>query len=106
MSMMPTIFDSANALPDVVIGYVSVVSQGGTSILDAEDVSEAEPFHGSDSDHREATRAVESAGLEILAESRLGKAVAGPPEAFAELTGGQLVARERLMRTRRGGSNT
>ena len=102
MSVMPTILDSANALPDVVIGYVSVRSQGGTSILDAEDVSESQPFHGSDSDHGEASRAVESAGLEILAESRLGKAVAGPPNAYSELTGGQLVARERLMRTRAG----
>jgi subtilisin family serine protease len=102
MSLLPTILDSGNPMPETVIGYVSVRSQGGTSFLDAEDLSDAEAFHGSDSDHREATQAVTSAGLEVLAESRLGKAVAGPPEAFAELTGGELVARERLMHTRAG----
>lgn len=44
------------------------------------------PFHGSDSDRREAIRAADSAGFEVLAESRLGAAVAGSPDAFTELT--------------------
>jgi hypothetical protein len=102
MSLLPTIQDSGNALPDLVVGYVSVRSQGGTSSFDAKDMSDPEPFYGSDSDAGEATRAVESAGLEVLAESRLGKAVAGPAAALEALTGGEVVARERLMRTRAG----
>ena len=102
MSVLPRILDSGDAVPEVVVGYVSVRSQGGTSLFDAEQPSAAEPFYGSVADHGEATRAVESAGLVVLAESGLGKAVAGPAEAFRELTGGEIVARERLMHTRAG----
>ena len=99
---MPTILDPGDALPEVVIGYVSVRSQGGESFLDADDLSDAEPFYGKRADDTKATQASEQAGLEILAESRLGKAVAGPPEAYEELTGGTLVTVERLMHTRAG----
>jgi hypothetical protein len=99
---LPRILDSSNQIPDVIMGYLSVRSQGGMSFIDAEDLSSVEPFYGSDSDHREAIRAAESGGLEVLAESRLGLAVAGAPEAFTELTGGELVAREVLTRTRVG----
>ncbi len=60
------------------------------------------PFYGSTADDAEAARAIESAGLEVVAESRLGKAVAGPPSAFEELTGGTLTTVERLMHTRVG----
>jgi subtilisin family serine protease len=102
MSVLPTILDSPNPIPEVVIGYLSVRSQGGASFLDADTVDDVEAFYGSDSDHQEATRAAESGGLEVLGASRLGLAVAGRPEAFTELTGGELVARERLMRTRAG----
>jgi subtilase family protein len=102
VSAMPPILESGNTLPNVILGYVSVRSQGGTSFLDADDLSAPEPFYGSREDHGEAERALESYGLEIIAESALGKAVAGPPEAFAELTGGRLEARERLMYTRAG----
>ena len=97
---LPTILESGTDVPGTVIGYVSVRSQGGTSLFEADEVTDTEPFYGSDSDHGEARRAIEAAGVEVLAESRLGLAVAGPPEAFAELTGGQIVPRERLMHTR------
>ena len=101
--MMPTIFDSANALPDVVIGYVSVRVAGRH--LDPRrrgcQRGRAVPRVGLRSPRGNPCRGV-GQGSRVLAESRLGKAVAGPPEAFAELTGGQLVARERLMRTRAG----
>jgi hypothetical protein len=100
--VLPTIQESGNPLPDVVIGYVSVRSQGGTSFSDAEDLTDVEPFYGSVSDRRDATGAIESSGLEVLAESQLGMAVAGHPDAFGELTGGELVTRERLMHTRAG----
>jgi subtilisin family serine protease len=99
---MPRTLESANALPEMVIGYVSVRSQRGTSFLDAEDLRDPEPFYGTDADEAEAAQAIERAGLEVVAESRLGKAVAGPPAAFEELTGGTLIAVERLMHTRVG----
>jgi subtilase family protein len=102
MSLLPPVIESSNALPEVVVGYVSVRSRGGTSPFDADDLTGPEAFYGSEDDEREAVRAVEAAGLEVLAESPLGKAVAGPPEAFAELTGGEIVPRERLMYTRSG----
>jgi hypothetical protein len=99
---MPRTQESANTLPEVVIGYASLLSHGGTSSLDAEDLSDPEPFYVTNADDAEATQAIERAGLEIVAESRLGKAVAGPPAAFEELTGGTLIAVERLIRTRVG----
>ena len=106
MSVLTAVLDSPNPIPEIVVGYLSVRSQGGTSFIDAHDVGEGdvEQFYGSESDHQEATRLAESVGLEVLATSRLGMAVAGPPGAFTELTGGELVTRERLMRTRAGRS--
>jgi subtilisin family serine protease len=100
MSAMPPILESGNALPRVILGYVSVRSQGGASFLDADDLSAPEPFYGSRDDHGAAERALASSGLEVVAESELGKAVAGPPEAFEELTGGRVEPYEQLMRTR------
>jgi len=102
LAFLPSELESDDKPPDIVIGYVSVRSQGERSLLDAEDLSGAEPFYGSEDDHAEAARAVEGSGLTVLGESRLGKAVAGPPEAFEDLTGGTIVARERLVRTRIG----
>ncbi len=99
---MPPILESDNTLPAVVMGYVSVRSKGGTSFLDAGDLADPEPFHGSRADATKATQAIEKAGLEIVAESGLGMSVAGPPGAYEELTGGTLAAVERLMHTRLG----
>jgi subtilisin family serine protease len=99
---MPRMLESANVLPEVIIGYVSVRSQGGRSFLDAEDLSDPVPFYGSAADDSEAAQAIARAGLVVVAESRLGKAVAGPPAAFEELTGGTLTAVERLMQMRVG----
>lgn len=70
---MPRTLESANAVPEVVIGYVSVRSQGGRSFLDADDLRDPVPFYGSTADDAEAARAIESAGLEVVAESRPGK---------------------------------
>ncbi len=99
---MPPILESDNSLPEVVVGYVSVRSQGHTSFLDADDLTDPEPFYGSSGDDAEAKQAIERAGLEVLAESRIGIAVAGPPGAYEELTGGTLAPVERLMHTRAG----
>jgi subtilisin family serine protease len=96
------VIDSDALVPDLLVGYVSVTSQGGTSVLDADDLGDPEGYEGSAEDRRSADHAAEASGLEVIAESALGRAVAGPPEAFAELTGGRIVPRERLVHTRAG----
>ncbi len=98
MSSLPPIVESGSALPRVVMGYVSIRSRGGTSFLDAEDFSDAEPFYAADGADAAADRDIEAAGLEVVAESALGRAVAGPPEAYEELTGGTLQPYEQLVR--------
>jgi subtilisin family serine protease len=100
MRMLPFDIGSDALPPERLIGYVSVNSEGGTSLLDATDLGNAEPFWGTEQDQRDASRAAESAGLEVLAETRLGRAVAGPVEAYEELTGGRVVPRDRLVQTR------
>jgi subtilisin family serine protease len=91
-------------VPELLFGYVSVQSQGGVSAFEAEEraLASAEQFQASSGDHAEAGRALESAGLEVVAESRLGKAVVGPPGAFEELTGGECVTREVLLHAEAG----
>jgi subtilisin family serine protease len=102
MSILPSVLESTNLLPEIVIGYLSVRSQGGTPIIDAEDLTDPEPFYGSKSDLAEAARVAESSGLQIIAQSQLGIAVAGPAAAYEEVTGGQIVTTEQLMHTRSG----
>src|SRR4051794_16696323 len=105
ISILPTEGPSSAPIPKVLHGYVSVRSQGGTSILDAAPAdlaSSAQGFHGTRDGFNQARKALESIGFLILAESRLGIAVAGPPEAYEELSGGKLETVERLMQ---GASN-
>src|SRR4051812_5824282 len=102
MPTLPRVIESDALVPEVVVGYVSVTSQGGASLLDGDDFSDSERYEGSAEDQRSADRAVDASGLQVLAESALGRAVAGPPEAFEELTGGRLVPSERLVHTRAG----
>jgi subtilisin family serine protease len=101
---MPETFESGAQVPELLLGYVSVRSQGGTSALVAEPqaLASAEPFKASADDEGEARRALESVGLEVRAESRLGMSVAGPPQAFEELTGGTCVTRELLLHAEAG----
>jgi subtilisin family serine protease len=101
---MPEEFESSARVPELLMGYVSVQSKGGISALEAEPpaLASAEPFQASETDQQEAGRVLESAGLEVVAESRLGKAVAGPPGAFEELTGGECVTREVLLHAEAG----
>ncbi len=98
---LPFEFETNEAPPDVVFGYVSVRSQG-RSVLEAEGLESAEPYLSSSEDHAAADRALGEVGLEVIAESRIGKAVMGPPGAFEELTGGRVVTRERLMQAETG----
>jgi subtilisin family serine protease len=101
---MPEEFESGGQVPEVLMGYVSVQSQGGVSALDADQgaLTSTEAFQASTGDHEEASSALDSIGLEVVAESRLGKAVAGPPGAFEELTGGTCVTREVLLHAEAG----
>ena len=101
-SWLPREAEVSQAVPEQVFGYVSVRSQGGTSVLEAEDLSDAEPFHATAKDHREAKRILERVGLEVTAESRLGFAVVGKPGAYEELSGGKLVTRELLLHAEAG----
>ena len=54
--ILPREFESAVTLPERVIGYVSVESRGGVSVLDATAPTSAEPFHGRSASDREAVR--------------------------------------------------
>ena len=102
MSILPADYESEGPVPEVLVGYLSVRSQGGVSALDAERWESAEPFHGTGGDRDEALGTAESVGLEVIAESALGVSVVGPPGAYEELTGGEVVTRERLMHAEMG----
>src|SRR3954469_20007699 len=88
MPALPGVIDSDALVPDQVMGYVSVNSQGGTSLLDGRDLTDAEPYEGSSEDQSAADHAAEACGLQIVAESALGRSVVGPAAAFEEPTGG------------------
>jgi subtilase family protein len=93
---------SKNALPEAVIGYVSV--KGRKSLLQraARRIPETtKTFHAPAAQRRKVARQLEKMGLHIVAESPLGFAVAGPPDAFEELTGAKLHPRERRLRGER-----
>ncbi|WP_322760296.1 S8 family serine peptidase [Frankia sp. Cr2] len=96
--VFPAEFDSNSPVPDLVLGYVSVRSQGGVSVTEATDFTSAEPFYAASGDWERARSDVEAAGLIVTAESRLGFSVAGPPAAYEELTSGEIVTREVLQR--------
>jgi hypothetical protein len=102
VSILPVEYGSERPVPEVLVGYLSVRSQGGVAALEAERLDSAEPFYGTSSDRDEARRTAESVGVEVVAESALGVAVVGPPGAFEELTGGEVVTRERLMHAEMG----
>lgn len=88
---------SRNAVPETIIGYVSV--KGRASIFDQSRKipKSTKPFHASAAKRRKVARQLEKMGLSIIAETPLGFAVAGPPEAFEELTGAKVRTRERRL---------
>ena len=96
---MPLPFETKStvALPETIHGYISVRSQGGKSPLALKTMPRSvEGYRAKPTDFDNAVRAAESAGLNVIALSRLGLAVAGPAGAYEELTGGRLVTTERL----------
>ena len=94
---------SSNAVPETITGYVSV--KGRASIFDRKSTGfprNTKPFHASAAKRHEVARQLGKMGLSIGAETALGFAVSGSPEAFEELTGGRVRTREkRLSRARR-----
>lgn len=95
---LPLELDSPVEVPEQVQGYVSVKSRGKLSCLDLTELpSTTAPFHAESKQRKLAEKALDKVGLTIVAESRLGLAVVGPPGAFEELTGGSVVTRERLV---------
>jgi len=94
---LPLETESGQSPPKEVYGYLPLGSRSDDAAPDPVDLSRAEPFHATQRDLEEAARAVESAGFTVIAESRLGIAVAGPPDAYNYLTGGQVVTRELLL---------
>lgn len=103
--IIPYEVESSSPLPDIIQGYVSVLSRGKKSQLKAsvkEVANAASAYRSTEANRKQVRKALESIGFEICAESRLGMAVAGPPGAFEELTGGKLVTFERLMHAEAG----
>lgn len=97
-AQLPFEIETSARLPDVIQGYVSFKSQGKKSSFALKSIPRsAKSFHGKKQDRSAATKSVESSGMEIVAESALGMAVAGPSGAFEELTGGRVVTTERLL---------
>ena len=91
-AQLPFEIETSARLPDVIQGYVSFKSQGKKSSFSLKSIPRsAKSFHGKKQDRTAATKSVESSGMEIVAESALGMAVAGPSGAYEELTGGRVV---------------
>jgi subtilisin family serine protease len=107
--ILPTVLDTGQPAPGLVFGYLSARSQGGTSITEATltettstDALSAEPYRATEADLDAARSAAADAGLTVTAASRLGLAVAGPPQAYESLTGGRVVTQEVLQHTTMG----
>jgi hypothetical protein len=93
---------SNSPLPEVIHGYVSIQSQGNESVFQVNREAiptNTTPYHGTNADRDESRRVLESMGFQIIAESRIGMAIAGPAAAYEELTGGTVVTVERLLHT-------
>jgi subtilisin family serine protease len=84
--------------PDNVLAYISVAGEASVFTEEQQSLDKPLEAYHAPSDRRDTVRRdLESSGFQILAESRLGFSVSAPPEAYEELTGGTVVAKERLM---------
>jgi subtilase family protein len=100
---LPIETESDDPLPDKIHGYISV--RGPQSVFDPGLTTlstSVGAYQATSSDHAEVSRNLQSEGFTILAESPLGVAVSGPPGAYDNLTGGTVVARERLSHAEAG----
>jgi len=96
--LIPREIETSGPKPARIYAYLSVNSQGGVSVLDVEAIpARSEGFHGKATDIQQAIRVAQENGLEIIAQSPLGLAVAGPAGAYEALTGGRVVTKEILV---------
>src|SRR5258708_26028133 len=82
-SMLPLEYEYAGRIPDLLYGYVSVNSQGGSSAFSPSTEqwpTSTEPFVARAEDHRQARRALEGMGVTVIADSPFGVSLAGCPE--------------------------
>lgn len=89
--------------PEVIQGYVSV--QGPSSVFGEPTgplPGSSEAYHAKRADRNRVRRDLEKSGFTLCAESPLGFAVAGKPEAFEDLAGGTVEVKERLMQAEGG----
>jgi hypothetical protein len=90
---------ATSPIPKTIMGYVSVA--GPESLFDSRRRKlprTAKPFRAKAADRKTVCRELQRMGFTIMAESRLGFAVAGPAEAYEELTAGRVRTREKLVR--------
>jgi hypothetical protein len=88
---------SDNPLPREILGYISV--RGPQSVFDPAVTTlstAAGAYQATPTDRAEVSRNLQNQGFTIIAESPLGVSVSGPPGAYEDLTGGTVVAKERL----------
>jgi len=97
-NLMPREIESSTAVPSTIYAYLSFNSQGGKSVLEAKTLDDSSAaYHGRTADIDQALKVAAENKLEIIAQSPLGVSVAGPPEAFVELTGGEVITKEILV---------
>lgn len=102
---LPILLDSNNKLPDKIQGYVSV--RGSESVFGTirEFPGTTDAYHAKKRDRDDVRRHLENSGFSIIADSPLGLALLGPSGAYEEISGGKVVARERLTRIKPGVRN-
>ena len=96
---LPSQMPSDDPLPRFINGYFSLrgartVFKGTNSTRSVVHES-TKAFQARPVDSKSVRRSLEKEGFLIIAESPLGIAVCGPPEAFAAITGGRVVPFER-----------
>jgi subtilisin family serine protease len=97
MAQLPQRIESAASLPEHIQGYASFTSQGEKSIFATDSLpKQTKPYYAKKNDRRQAIKALEAMGFQIVAKSQIGAAIVGPAEAYEELTGGKAVAVEVL----------
>jgi subtilisin family serine protease len=87
----------ADALPQVVFGYISVKPKDGRSVLQADDLSNFEAFYGDPAAAQVTRERLEANGLTVVAQSSFGIAAAGAPEAWEEFAQSAVTTVEKLV---------
>jgi subtilisin family serine protease len=94
---LPPEVETGQSPPEELYGYLPLKARSDDADMDPADLSNTEPFQATRRELQDATRAVESAGFTLIAESPLGISIAGSPDAFNDLTGGEVKTRELLL---------